>query len=236
LEHYLGQDVWETDVARFGIDIWMTTTAVNAGMKVCQAHLGAKIHDAKDPAASLGPMFRQVVGTLFGMLSKYEANWKEVVGYRPTDFYGEPVTLDPEPVPVTLAALIGKLRAGQGEWGHVWQAVLSQENQAVLAAILAQPERSFRFTAAQWAPIVFDFAIAYNRAGVGSAAETGLDRDAIIDGMTPLYYGRTGGLVVQSAEMDNDTFEKEIVQVQARTFEELKPVLIERWRDVRREA
>jgi hypothetical protein len=229
LEHYLSQDVWETDVARFGIDIWMTTTAINAGMKVCQAHLGAKIHDAKDPAASLGPMFRQVVGTLFGMMSKYEDHWKEVVGYRPTEFYGEPVTLDPEPVPVTLAALISKLRDGQEEWGHVWQAVLSQENQTVLAAILAQPERSFRFTAEQWAPIVFDFAVAYNQAGVGGAAESGLDRDTIIDSMTPLYYGRTGGLVVQSAEMDSDTFEKEIVQAQARTFEELKAVLRARW-------
>jgi len=229
LEHYLSQDVWETDVARFGIDIWMTTTAINAGMKVCQAHLGAKIHDPKDPAASLGPMFRQVVGTLFGMVSKYEANWKKVVGYRPTDFYGEPVTVDPEPVPVTLAALIGKLRVGQKEWGHVWQTVLSQENQAVLAAILAQPERSFRFTAEQWAPMVFDFAVAYNRAGVGNATPGGPDRDAIIDSMTPLYYGRTGGLVVQSAEMDSDTFEKAVVQAQAGAFEELKPLLIERW-------
>jgi glycosyltransferase involved in cell wall biosynthesis len=42
LDHYLSQDVWQTDVARFGIDIWMTTTAINAGFTVCQAHLGAK--------------------------------------------------------------------------------------------------------------------------------------------------------------------------------------------------
>nr|HID13204.1 glycosyltransferase [Anaerolineae bacterium] len=62
LDHYLGQDVWESDVARFGIDIWMTTTAINAGVRVCQAHLGVKVHDAKDPAQALGPMFRQVVG------------------------------------------------------------------------------------------------------------------------------------------------------------------------------
>jgi len=46
---YLTKDVWETDVARFGIDIWMTTTAVANAFKVCQAFLGAKIHDAKDP-------------------------------------------------------------------------------------------------------------------------------------------------------------------------------------------
>lgn len=72
LDHYLGQDVWETDVARYGIDIWMTTTAINAGVKICQARMGAKIHDVKDPAAALGPMFVQVVGTLFSMMARYE--------------------------------------------------------------------------------------------------------------------------------------------------------------------
>ena len=43
----------------------MTHSAINEGFAVCQARLGAKIHDAKDPASDLGPMFRQVVGTLF---------------------------------------------------------------------------------------------------------------------------------------------------------------------------
>lgn len=37
---YLGKDVWESDVARYGIDIWMTTTAVAGGFRVCQSFLG----------------------------------------------------------------------------------------------------------------------------------------------------------------------------------------------------
>ena len=221
LAHYLGQDVWETDVARFGIDIWMTTTAINAGARVCQTHLGAKIHDAKDPAAALGPMFRQVVGTLFGMMAKYEANWKAATGSQPTPIYGEPKELEPEPVPVTLSAMIEKLRAGREAWGEVWSRVLSVENRAVLEAILAQPDDAYKFTAEQWAPIVFDFAVAYNKSG--------LDKDAVIDSMTPLYYGRTAGLVVESQGMDSAAFEREVIQAQARTFEELKPRLIERW-------
>lgn len=47
--------------------------------------------------------------------------------------------------------------------------------------------------------------------------------------MTPLYYGRTAGLVVESQGMDSDTFEREVIQAQARAFEALKPYLIERW-------
>ena len=51
----------DSDVARFGIDIWMTTTALADGFRVCQAFLGAKIHDAKDPGADLAAMLVQVV-------------------------------------------------------------------------------------------------------------------------------------------------------------------------------
>ena len=38
--HYLSRPVWDTDVARFGIDIWMTTTALADGFRVCQSFLG----------------------------------------------------------------------------------------------------------------------------------------------------------------------------------------------------
>jgi hypothetical protein len=221
LDHYLGQDVWETDVARFGIDIWMTTTAINAEARICQTHLGVKIHDAKDPAATLGPMFRQVVGTLFATMAKYEANWKGVTGSRPTPIYGEPKEAEPEPVPVTLSAMIEKLRVGREEWGEVWDRVLSAENRAALEAILAQPDDAYRFTAEQWAPMVFDFAVAYNKSG--------LDKNAVIDSMTPLYYGRTAGLVVESEAMDNATFEEQVIQRQAMAFERLKPYLVEKW-------
>jgi glycosyltransferase involved in cell wall biosynthesis len=221
LAHYLAEDVWETDVARFGIDIWMTTTAINAGFEVCQAHLGAKIHDVKDPAEALGPMFRQVVGTLFGMMEKYEDNWKKVEGSKPTLIYGEPKEVTPEPVPVSLSRMIEKLRLGQEEWGRVWDHVLLAENRARLETILAQSDEEYQFTAEQWAPIVFDFAVAYN--------ESGLRKERTIDSMTPLYYGRTAGLVVESKDMDSTTFEQEVIQAQARTFEELKPHLLERW-------
>ena len=64
---YLTKDVWESDVARYGIDIWMTTTAIANNFLICQAFLGAKIHDAKDPGADLSAMLYQVVGATFDL-------------------------------------------------------------------------------------------------------------------------------------------------------------------------
>jgi hypothetical protein len=69
--HYLTKPVWDTLVARFGIDIWMTTHAITGGFAVCHARLGAKVHDPKDPGDDLGPMFGQVVGTLLGLTERH---------------------------------------------------------------------------------------------------------------------------------------------------------------------
>jgi hypothetical protein len=52
--HWAAKQVWSTDVARFGVDIWMTTVALCEGFSVCQSVLGAKLHDTKDPAATWG--------------------------------------------------------------------------------------------------------------------------------------------------------------------------------------
>src|SRR2546428_14086603 len=73
---YLEKDVWNSDVARFGVDIWMTVTAIAEGFRVSQAYLGAKLHDAKDPGTDLTSMFLQVVGSLFSLLETYESVWR----------------------------------------------------------------------------------------------------------------------------------------------------------------
>src|SRR3970040_1891178 len=74
----LSGDAWESDVARYGIRVWMTTPALADGYKVCQSYLGAKIHDTKDPGADLSAMFTQVVGTVYEMMGGYRRIWGEV--------------------------------------------------------------------------------------------------------------------------------------------------------------
>ncbi|NOZ28490.1 MAG: glycosyltransferase [Chloroflexi bacterium] len=224
LDVYLGQDVWETDVARFGIDIWMTTTAINQDVRVCQAHLGAKIHDPKDPAAALGPMFRQVVGTLLGMMATYERRWQAVDRVQPTAMYGQPKDIEPEPVSVTLPTMIERFRSGVAEHADILrQALLPDTWRRVEEAARRSPE-AFDFPAELWVDVLFDCAVAFNKRG--------LDRTALLDAMTPLYYGRTAGTVVVGADMDTATFEREVVQTQAELFMQAKPELIRRWRSV----
>src|SRR3712207_5549401 len=80
IAHYLQQDDWTRDVSKFGIDIWMTTSAITGGFAVAQTRLGAKVHDPKDPGADLGPMFSQVVGTILRLTERHAEHWLDVRG------------------------------------------------------------------------------------------------------------------------------------------------------------
>jgi hypothetical protein len=42
LAHCLEQDVWESDLAQYGIDLWLTGTALTGGFSCCQAPLGVR--------------------------------------------------------------------------------------------------------------------------------------------------------------------------------------------------
>jgi hypothetical protein len=220
LDSYLTPDVWQTDVTRYGIDIWMTTTAVAGGFQVCQARLGAKIHDAKDPAEALGPMFVQVVGTLFSLMERYETVWRKVTGSRPVPIFGPEVAGEPEPIPVNAPAMTAKFRAGLAEHGALWAQVMQPETLAAMHVAAARPDYAFAFPAEDWARVVFDFAVAYRRGTITPQQ---------VVTMTPLYYGRTAGLVLEGWDLTTAEFETRVVQAQAATFEVLKPELLERW-------
>ncbi len=230
---YAHQEVWETDAAKFGIDIWMTTTAINEGYKVCQAYMGTKEHDAKDPS-QLGPMFVQVVFTLFDLMGRYEDQWKRIKESKPAEIFGSPSLQQkiissggPKPVPVSLSKLLRELRVGFRHFHSFWEEVLSPEAFGELERVVALDDEKFNFPPSLWAKIVYDFAYTFN--------QWNYNRHKLIDIMAPLYYGRTASFVKETRELDNTEAEK-LIESQAEEFEQLKPYLLEKmkkWEEVR---
>lgn len=214
------EDVWETDVAKFGIDIWMTTIAVCEGFKVCETFLGSKLHDPKDPSSSLGPMFRQVVGTLFGMMKRYEAVWTKVKASEPVPLVGEAQAIEPENVEVSLPNLCLRFREGLEHFGPVWKQVVGNAHFEQIKALDRQDPENFDFPTDLWVHVVYDFAAAYQRWSG--------DRHQLVEILVPLYFARTAGFVNQTRQMTTAEAER-LVDEQTRRFEDLKPGLIARW-------
>ncbi len=217
---YLTKEVWETDVARFGIDIWMTTLAIAEGYKVCQSYLGAKIHDAKDPGSDLGPMFTQVVSSVFSLMAEYDDLWKGIKESQPISTFGFHYEVGLEPVFVNLERMIGAFRLGIQDLMGIWKRALPPETALWLESIGRLSDGTFSFPQELWVRTVYDFAIAFYMGRV--------HRDHLLKSMIPLYLGRVASFVKENQEASAIEVEEKIEGL-CRTFEEMKPYLIERW-------
>ena len=218
--HYLGKPVWESDVARFGIDIWMTTTAIADGFSVCESFLGAKIHDPKDPGADLAAMLVQVVSAVFDLMETYEDRWKDVEGAEDVPLFGFPHGVGLEPVQVNVARMVGIFRQGVRDLGEVWARTLEEDTLARVRALAVEGEEPFHFPDALWVRVVFDFALAYRRRV--------LNREQLIRSLVPLYLGRTASFVIRNEESDSEKVEAAIHNL-ADEFVREKAYLRERW-------
>src|SRR3954451_6811437 len=128
VRHYLELDDWTEDISRFGIDIWMTTSALTGGYAVCQARLGAKVHDPKDPGSDLGPMFRQVVGTILRLAASHPDSWLGVRGSHDVPAYGFERIIDPPPLEVNAIRLLSELHGGSLSVAETWRGMFAPEN------------------------------------------------------------------------------------------------------------
>src|SRR3954465_12964345 len=112
VRHYLAQDDWTDDISKFGIDIWMTTSALTGGYAVCQARLGAKVHDPKDPGADLGPMFSQVVSTILRLTDRHAESWLGIESSHDIPIYGFERVIDPPPLEINTRRLLEQFASG----------------------------------------------------------------------------------------------------------------------------
>jgi len=221
-ESLLAKDVWQSDIARFGIDIWMTTVATCENFKICQSFLGAKLHDPKDPGKDLSPMFRQVVGTIFSLMNAYDGKWLLVKGSRPTAIFGFEAEAAPIPIEVDVDNLIAKFKDSLPACMPVWKKVLAPENLQKVEEIAGMAPSLFELPSEVWIKTLFDFAIACRK------CPEGLSADDVIGALVPLYYAKTASFVRKTINLDSHQAE-EIINEQRYVFEKLKPYLIERW-------
>ncbi|UCD86283.1 MAG: glycosyl transferase family 2 [Desulfobacterales bacterium] len=226
-EIYARQGGWSPAVAEFGIDIWMTTTAMCHDIPICQSFMGRpKIHKPKDPGESLGPMFLQVVGTIFDIMTEKVSFWKEVRWSKPTAIFGFGLgeMEMPPPVNVNLDRLYDKFQSGFASYNGLWKEILSTNLYKKLSEVKTLSFTNFEFPANLWAEVLIDFGVAYkNKAH---------EKEKIMEILIPLYFGRTCSFVVELEPMTIQQAE-EVIEDQCIVFERSKPSLLTKWLDTK---
>jgi hypothetical protein len=213
--------VWDTDVARFGVDIWLTVAALVGSRRCCQTHLGVKVHDPKDPATSLEPMFRQVVATLFTLMEQTVERWIEVDSSEAVEVWGEPTGQEPEAFPIDSQRLVETFYLSWQTLHGAWRAILAPDTFDQLAIHMESGRRAFNLSTDLWVRILFEFAVEYHRRRTA--------KKQVVEVLSPLYFARIASFIQRVAELSNDEAEA-VVEEQARVFELRKPVLRALWR------
>ncbi len=220
-QFYLTKDVWESDVARFGIDIWMTTTAMANGFKVAQSFLGAKIHDAKDPGADLSSMLYQVVSASFDLMESYANTWAPIRGSEPVPTFGFEYTVGLEHVNVNTARMLNLFREGLKNLREIWLNILGAGDFREVERLGALADNEFCFPIGLWTRVIYDYAIAFH--------QKKLPAEHLIKSLTPLYLGKTASFILAAKDMEGAEAEAEIEKL-CMEFENNKDYLVTSWK------
>jgi hypothetical protein len=189
---------------------------------VKEAFLGAKSHDPKDPSSQLAGMFRQVVGTMFSCVEKFEPIWKDIQGVSETEKYGEEnYGSVPEPIEVSFLNTVKAFKSNYNNYIPFYRELLSKEIQAKYLQLQTLETSNVDFSSEIWAKTVYAFMARFRR-------EKSDSRDALLllDALRVLWIGRVAAFMKDTWGDERDQAEEK-VREEARVFAKLKSQLVE---------
>ena len=214
------RDVWETDVSRFGVNVWLMMQALADNRQLVQVDLGFRGDGRCEPGVLGDIRFLHMIGTLFRFLSVYCDMWQQDLPPHAIPLLGARATGHVLSSIDSLEALVSGFREGCAAMIDQWRQVLSEGTLGAILALKDVPAVELDFPSALWADAVIEFAVVYNR-GEG-------DPDRVAEALLPLLYGRVATYV---REVDGLTRElrEPVVERVVRSFVERKQALLALW-------
>lgn len=223
VERYLAQNLWGTDLARFGSDIWTTTAAISGPYKVCQARLGEKRQAAAGSSPDLGTTLTQVLGSFFEDMTRNAAVWQRVRGMLSTPVLGpeEGGVATGTPPAFDARKLVESFRLGLRNLHDLWAMVLAPATLLELKRLAATPAESFALPDELWSRAVFDFALAHRMRT--------LNRSHLLGSFLPIYLGWLASFTRELEALTDAQSEHRLERL-CLAYATQKPYLISRWR------
>jgi len=206
---------WKESTRQYGIDIFLTTTALLNGFKTCQVVLGSKVH--KPSAPKLGPMFSQVVSTLFENISRFKEPWMRKKGEKRSPVFGECNYQEPQSLPIDYKEIKKKSMEGFSCMEKMISKILLPSNYHEVKRMYMR--KRWDIGNRLWSEILYDFIYAYDKTE---------DKEILIEALKPLYFARTASFYRETMELDHLDAEKKI-QKQASHFKKNRGILVKRF-------
>lgn len=182
--------IWNTGVGGYGVDVWLATTAIVEGARICEANMGVRFHKPSPRKQEL--VFKQAAKVLFErIVADYE--WWEKRGdlLHPLPSFGVKGDLYPEENQPSSQALMFKYRQGFGQYQTIYQRVLPDHICQRLDNLGKLHLSGFEFPAELWSQIVYRFILAF-------AFGKEFGQEDLLTSLVPLYQGRMAGAILDT--------------------------------------
>ena len=206
---------WKENTSQYGIDIFMTTTALLNGFKLCQVELGTKIH--KPSAPKLGPMFSQVVATLFENISCFKEPWMTKSSPKRSPVFKGSHYQEPQSLPIDYKEIKKKSLEGFSHMEHMISTILIPSHFSEVKRMYDR--KRWNIGSRLWAEILYTFVYAYDKTE---------DKETLIEALKPLYFARAASFFRETMELDHKDAEKKI-RKQAFHFRKTRDLLVKRF-------
>jgi len=218
----------DTDIGRYGIDIFLTITAIVHEVRICQANLGTR---RKRPSpGEFAVRLRQTVRTMFAQIG-YTAQWWMKQGrFIKTEppFYGKLPAFDPPAVALDISSEIERFRVDfQRSAEYIYKKLLHPSLYERVLDLSYAPWEKFSFSSADWAQCVYTLLLAY-------FFQNDIPPEDILDTVAILNRARTATFMreVQRFEGDaKDLVSARLREEQIRDFSLLRETFAEHWHD-----
>jgi glycosyltransferase involved in cell wall biosynthesis len=215
----IGNPLWQTPyVPRFGIDIFITNSAIAEGFVVEEADLGAKIHAVKDPSSQLASMFREVAGSALSCMQRYEDSWRKVKGSVAVRLHKDHVErIEPQEVTASAQRLAEHFLVLYAQSSH-FKSTLSPNLRHELDIRASSDVENFRIPTWVWAKTLYEVAARFKNSD-------DLAKSVLLEGLRTVWTGKVATFVRETSSMNNDQAER-LVEEDAAYFEQTKDELM----------
>lgn len=215
MEYWLKQK-WTKTTRQYGIDIFMTLNAIMGKFKIAEVGLGAKIHKASAP--KLGPMFTQVVTTLFQFLVSNKNTWLHgpVTEPKPKKRFGLKTLDPPQELEIDIRQLKENLRMEYNQRERMIRKYLNDYSVMHLGNMFIQDY--YNIDTLMWTQDVYQLLFTFD---MGSPR---VKKD-VIETMKPLYFGRSVTFDYLTWRY-NIKYAEEAIHAQADAFASQKPYIM----------
>ena len=215
------RDVWETDIARFGINVWIAVEAAVHRRRVVQVELGPGGEGSGRLLSLTDARFLHPIGTLFRQLSWYRRLWQ--AGPEAQQIPTQMAQCEDrvyECRPDCIEQLYRIMIEGRRRSRRRWRETLSPPTLGQVLEVTASPLSTFDFADDLWARVALEFAVSFNE-GEG-------DPDKVIQALLPLFYGRSAAYIKKTGRLSPRERRKVAQQIQ-QAFLDAKPYFVEQW-------